>query len=273
MTDEHLIDRTLTRDDLRDRGFRRRDLDRAIASGRLLRLRPNRYVTAGVTGDQLTAIGLGARLDCVSLLRALGVFVLGDDRLHVQLEPHASHRGPTPAGVVRHWRPSGLEPATAATDVVSALAQATRCQDPRAAIATLDSAWHAGVVDEAGIAAVFARLPRRLRRLRKLLDPRAESGPETLMRLILRSLGCSWETQTVIRGVGRVDFVVEGWLIIECDSEAHHASWEQQKRDRRRDLAAAARGFTTVRPIAEDIFFHRDALRRDLAEILGSRHR
>jgi very-short-patch-repair endonuclease len=40
--------------------------------------------------------------------------------------------------------------------------------------------------------------------------------------------------------VGRVDFLVEGWLIIECDSKAHHEGWDKQRRDRRRDLAAAA---------------------------------
>ena len=72
-----------------------------------------------------------------------------------------------------------------------------------------------------------------------------------LMRLILRSIGCVFDVQVVIAGVGRVDFVVNGWLIIECDSEEHHSSWADQKRDRRRDQAAAARGYATYRPIAE----------------------
>ena len=71
-----------------------------------------------------------------------------------------------------------------------------------------------------------------------------------------------------IDGVGRVDFVVDGWLIVECDSEAHHAGWAAQRRDRRRDLAAAALGYTTVRPLAEDILFHRDQVAESLRAVL-----
>lgn len=70
---------------------------------------------------------------------------------------------------------------------------------------------------------------------------------------MLRGLGVQVEVQVQIEGVGRVDLVVDGWLIIECDSREYHEGWMTQKRDRRRDLAAAARGYTTIRPIAEDI--------------------
>jgi very-short-patch-repair endonuclease len=45
-------------------------------------------------------------------------------------------------------------------------------------------------------------------------------------------------------------------LIIECDSEAHHGGWDARRRDLRRDQEAAALGYHTFRPIAEDIFWH-----------------
>lgn len=154
---------------------------------------------------------------------------------------------------------------------VDALAQACRCQEPRSAVATLDSALHLGIIDEASLDAVFRRLPRRFGHLRRLLDGRAESGAESLIRLVLRTLGCTIEAQVPIAGVGRVDFVVDGWLIVECDSRAHHEGWDQQRRDRRRDLAAAAQGYTTVRPLAEDIFHCRDEVRRLLAATLSHR--
>ncbi len=91
------------------------------------------------------------------------------------------------------------------------------------------------------------------------------------MLLILRAIGCSFDVQVTVSGVGRVDFVVDGWLIIECDSEAFHSSWEQQKRDRRRDQAAAAQGFSTSRPITEDIMWHPDEVRAAVVGLLAGR--
>lgn len=158
-------------------------------------------------------------------------------------------------------------------DPFDAVVCAVRCQSPRAALATLDSALRAGVLDRGDLDELFGALPRRHRVLRRLIDARAESGPETLVRLILRSLGVSFEVQVDIAGVGRVDFLVDGWLIVECDSEEFHSTWADQRRDRRRDQAAAALGFATFRPIAEDIMWHADDVRRALAGLLTGARR
>ena len=257
---------------LRQRGLTRRRIAREVASGLLTRVRKGSYLPHGAHPDLLLAGRLGGRLDCVSLLRHLGVFVLARPSLHVQIEVGMSRLPTRPDDVRCHWRASGLPREYLVTDVVSALVQACRCQDPRAAIATLDSAWHLDLIDEDGVAEVFARLPRRYSRLRPLLDRLSESGTESLIRLILRSLGCAYEVQARIDGVGRVDFVVDGWLTIECDSESHHSGWQSQKRDRRRDLAAAQLGYTTIRPIAEDILYHRDQVRAALTRILAAHH-
>ncbi len=146
-----------------------------------------------------------------------------------------------------------------------------RCQPPRAALATLDSALRLGVLDPDDLDELFRVLPRRHRVLRRLIDKRAESGPETLVRLILRSLGVAYEVQVPIAGVGRVDFLVDGWLIVECDSAEFHSHWETQRADRRRDQAAAALGYATYRPIAEDIMWHPDRVRAALAGLIASR--
>jgi very-short-patch-repair endonuclease len=239
---------------LAERGLTRHSISRLVAGGELVRLRNGRYVPAHIHADLVAAGRLGGRLDCVSLLTALGVFVRVAHPLHVQFEPGTT-RLPPRRGVVAHWRRSSAERRALAADLIEALAQACRCQSPRDAVATLDSAWHHGLIDEDGIAAIFARLPRRYRTLRELLDRRSESGAETLVRLLLRGLGVDVEVQVEIPGVGRVDLVVDGWLIVECDSRAFHEGWEAQKRDRARDMAAAALGYTTVRPIAEDILY------------------
>ena len=74
-----------------------------------------------------------------------------------------------------------------------------------------------------------------------------------------------------ISGVGRVDFVVDGFLIIECDSRQFHEGWEKQRADRRRDLAAAARGYFTLRVLAEDLLHPPEAVEEAVRGLLGAR--
>ncbi|MGM7699869.1 endonuclease domain-containing protein [Microbacterium sp. A84] len=117
---------------------------------------------------------------------------------------------------------------------------------------------------------VFADLPFRFRALLALVDGIAESGPETYMRLMLRALGVRFEAQVKIPGVGRVDFLVDGWLIIECDSKEYHEGWDKQMEDRSRDIEAARRGYVTIRPIAADILGREIAVREAIAEIIDT---
>ncbi|MFS0793182.1 endonuclease domain-containing protein [Microbacterium sp. 1P10AE] len=254
---------------LRAVGWSKRAIARAAEDGMLIRVRRGRYLAADTDPRIVEAARVGGRLDCISLLEMSGVFVLHRDGLHLQQDPLASRRPPAARGVRYHWRPTRATPTTPVVDIVEALAQAVRCQAPRAAVATLDSAWHLGLVDESGIAEVFQRLPRRFQVLQRLLDPRSETGTETLVRLILKSLGCHVELQVRIAGVGRVDLVVNGWLIVECDSKQFHGAWHSHKNDRRRDLAALERGFATVRLLAEDVLFHPDRVRAALERIVA----
>ncbi|WP_425840632.1 endonuclease domain-containing protein [Microbacterium sp. PA5] len=259
------------RADLITAGMTARGLTAAVRGGRLLRPRRDHYLPPDAHPHQVEAVRCGGRLDCVALLALLGVFVLETPQPHVQLERDAT-RLPAPArGVIRHWRATVAHPHAAVVPVPEALAQAVRCQGARAAVATLDSAWHLGLVDEAGIREVFGLLPRRYGVLRGVLDRRSESGTESLVRLILRGFGCRIELQVRIDGVGRVDLLVDGWLILECDSVRHHSDWSAQVEDRRRDLAAAALGYTTVRLLADDVFRRPDWVREQLRRVVAQR--
>src|SRR3546814_16575327 len=91
-------------------------------------------------------------------------------------------------------------PRATRVELFDALLQATICQSPRAAIATLDSALHRGLISDDDVDELFSLLPRGRRVLRGLLDGRAESGPETFVRLLLRALGLSFECQVWIPG-------------------------------------------------------------------------
>lgn len=242
--------------ELRGEGWSRRAIEGAVRAGRIIRVRKGTYVGAACGEDVIAAARSGGRLDCLSFLARLGVFVMRPSGLHVQVDYGTPRiRRADGVGVVRHWRATSASRRHLVADLIEALAQACRCQAPRAAIATLDSAWHLGLVDDAAIADVFALLPRRFCVLRGLLDPRSESGIETLVRLLLRTQGWPVDVQVWIGGVGRVDLLVDGWLIVECDSKAYHEGWAKQRDDRRRDAAAAALGYTTLRVLAEDVLF------------------
>jgi very-short-patch-repair endonuclease len=256
---------------LRAEGVSRALLRAHLATGRLRRVRKGRYVDAACDDTLERVASLGARLDCLSLLHRLEVFVLDHERLHVQLTRGDSRLPPRSPDVTAHWRATSAGREELYADLIEALVQAVRCQGARAAVATLDSAWHLRLIDESDLADIFARLPVRYAVLRRLLDGRAESGPETLVRLMLRAMGCRFVVQARIDGVGRVDLLVDGWLIVECDSASFHGSWADQRRDRRRDLAAAERGYATLRVTAEDIMYHPEQVRGALRGLVRSR--
>lgn len=265
-----------TRADLLAMGMSARSISREVRRGHLQHVRRDRYVLAEANGDIVEAVRIGGRLTCLSLFALMGVFVHRPRGLHVFVTRGSSRlRLPKGRHVTLHWNLSSVTPELLhVAPLIDAARHAVRCQEPRAAVATLDSLVHHGLLTTSQVDEVFAELPARLKAVRGLVDGSAESGPETFVRLILRAIGALFETQVFIAGVGRVDFVVEGWLIIECDSKEFHEGWQKQQDDRRRDLAAARRGYVTIRPLATDILGDRQTVQkalREVIEVLGPR--
>lgn len=260
----------MTRADLLAAGMTAREITSSVRSGVLRRLRRDRYARADLDEHIAEAVRIGGRISCLSLLRSIGVFVLGGKDLHVHVRPGSSRiRPPARDDTVLHWDTwSGAIGALHAADLCDAVRHSIRCQPARATIATLDSLLHQRLISLAQLREVFATLPVRFRPLLVLVDARAESGPETFMRLILRALGVQFETQVTIAGVGRVDFVVEGWLIIECDSREFHEGWDKQVEDRARDIAAARLGYVSIRPLATDIMHRSPDVREAISAVI-----
>ena len=75
-------------------------------------------------------------------------------------------------------------------------------------------------------------------------------GDITLDYLRRRLLGNRTETQVWIEGIRTVDFLLEGFLIVELDGLAFHLEPRQFKKDRRRDNEAIRQGMLVLR------FFH-----------------
>jgi very-short-patch-repair endonuclease len=272
----------VTRADLFARGLSRRAIQAAVRGGALIHVRRDRYLEPGPDDTLIRAVRVGGRLTCLSLLQLLGVFVLRSTQLHVHVDPTASRlRSPhdkskrlatARSGVRLHWTvPVEENGPGCAVSIVDALVHAVLCQAPTAAVATLDSALNKGIILAEDVRRVFAALPSRYQVLASFVDGSAESGPETLVRMMARRLGCRIRPQVEVDGVGRVDFILDGWLVVECDSRAFHADWEAQVRDRERDLALATLGYCTLRLTAAAIMYRPDEVSAALGGLIRSR--
>ena len=277
-------ERILTRVDLLALGYSPKMITKGVRAGTLTRLRRDHYVISEESDSVKAAVRVGGRLTCSSAIAELSgeAFLFERDHIHIHVGRRSSRlrsavdnrtrwSRATAEGVRVSWDDLTDPPAgrhlVAIVDSVRAL---VRCRPEREAIATLDSLLRLRLITMPQVREAVASLPVRFRRIPALLDARAESGPESFLRLILCELGVGFDVQVAIAGVGRVDFVVEGFLIIECDSKMFHEGWEKQREDRRRDLAAAARGYFTLRVLAEDLFHHPERVTRAVRALLAS---
>ena len=232
-----------------------------VRSGVLLRVRRDHYALPSTDLHVLRAVRVGGRLGCMTALRAFGIFGFEGQVTHIHL-PRELSRARSPhdrrhhltranrAGTELHWS-ALLEPeagSEVSVGVVDALAQTVRCSPPHLALASIENALFLGKVDGTGIADLFAGLGSEHQFLRARIDPRSESGQETVLRTALEDAGLRSEIQVLIPGVGRVDGVLEGRLIWEADSRLAHDGWELHVRDRDRDIDAARLGYMSLRP-------------------------
>ncbi len=261
----------LGRNELLAAGASGRALTTAVKGGHLLRLRRDHYALPGTSTAVQQAVRVGGRVTCTSALALAGVFAFDKSVPHIHVAATASrprsprnrllpleHRHVRDAVV--HWweldRPfDGTDVAVSAVD---ALAHAIRCQPWQLAVATVDSALYLGVIRPADLVHVFGAVPSRFRFIRSHVDGRSEAGQETILRLLLRGAGLHVEIQVEMPGIGRVDMVVEGVLVVEADSRLAHDGWEKHVADRWRDLQLAKLHYMSLRPAYQHTMFHPD---------------
>ncbi|MBX3099149.1 MAG: hypothetical protein KF761_06165 [Salinibacterium sp.] len=250
----------VSREGLLSAGATGRDLTAAVQQGHLLRVRRDHYVLPGTPKPIIRAVRIGGRIGCLSALAHRGIFAIDSSATHVHLartasrprDPDRRNRplGSPRGGATVHWGAlietgGGNEFSVGVSD---ALAQVVQCQESRFAIASLDNALFTGAIEESEVAEIFRHLPERFQPMRARIDGRAEAGQETVLRLALQDAGFHCDLQVILHGVGRVDLIVEGCVIVEADSRLAHDSWELHVRDRNRDIDAARLGYPTVRP-------------------------
>ena len=273
-----------SREQLLAMGSTGRILTAAVRRGELKRIRRDHYAQPDTSRHIIRCVRIGGRIGCLSTLAHLGIFAIDSSATHAHVDREASRlRDPDDCrralsrrrrGVVVHW--GGLIEPNGGTEysvgVRDALAQVIRCQEPRFAIASLDSALFQRAIRESDLSEIFAYLPDHFGSLRSRINGRAEAGQETILRLALEDAGFHCEVQVTLPGVGRVDLLVEGCIVVEADSRLAHDGWDLHVRDRDRDIDAARLGYASLRPAYNRTMFATDDVVQAVRALLFANH-
>lgn len=268
--------------DLLERGRSPRDIRRAVERGQLLIVRRGLLALPATSPLLLRAARVGGVATSVTAAAAAGLWTPPDrppgtaplrphrpehDRLHVAFrrttsrlhDPDDGSRplGRTAAVVTHRTDPSIVDDAApfGAAPGTTMLEHAFRSLPPEHALAILDSTLHHRFLRREDLPALAARLPARLRPIVLAADGRADSGIETIVRHLLRLAGLRVDVHPVLAGIGEVDLLVEGRLVIETDGREWHDDEEAFERDRRRDLVAASTRYRTLRLTWRQVLF------------------
>ncbi len=242
----------------------------AVNDGRVIGLRRGAYAAPGADAALTEAVRLGGVLSCTSAARALGLPVLVDRGVHVTVPRTWGHASRPRVRVHRRdLRPD--EQLDLCTTPLRTVLDCARELPLREAAVVGDAALRAGLTLEhleleAGRAS--GQGAARLRRAVAALDGRAESPLETCLRLLPVAVG-RVEPQVWIDGVGRVDFVVDGWLVVEADGFEHHSTRQHYREDRRRSNGLVMRGYRLLRFTYEDVMHRPDYVVETVVAVLS----
>lgn len=247
-------------------GFTAAELRKCVSVGLLINPTQGVYAIPGADPEYLAAANRHGLLSCVSAAPHYGLWRLREHpELHLQLKPGVHH-----AGVVAHRagrvRSKETAPVAALAEVLS---DALRCLPEPEALVMVQSALGRGEIDQE-----FLRrnLPgRRNAKARKVLalgGGRADSVLEVLARSYFIKAGIRFEQHVQIPGVGEVDFLLGGFLIVELDGATHFEA-KSVKRDRRRDNTSALRGYLVLRYFYDDVVHHPDHMMAQIGAMLA----
>jgi very-short-patch-repair endonuclease len=238
------------REQLYSLGYSGRDVRASVDGHRLWPIRRCWLAHEGADGHATRAVALGGRLGASSALASYGVWVTRPDGLWVAVPQSASRVAPLHNGEHRLWArehfPRGSDRQWRMS-LPDSLAQFACLASPDDVVASFDSALNKGLLKPTQLDEVFDVLPRRLRRLLARINPQAASGLETLLRLAAEAEGWKVDIQVRIRGVGLVDVLIDGWLVIELDGAQWHDDELSRDEDSRRDAELILLGFRRQR--------------------------
>jgi very-short-patch-repair endonuclease len=276
-----------SREQLAAAGVRGPLISLAVRAGEVRRVRRAQYALPTASPGAIAAVRLGGRLGCVSAAKSYGLWHNTGPTVHVALPVNAArlrtNRMLVPSGepltadrskmeVELHWSDVWVSARAAGeaawrVPLERALAQVARCAPRVDAIAVFESAVRTRQLDIAAAQKLLdASAPGRLGPAR--IRGHDGSGAETYLAESLRELGLAFAQQVPFDGVGVVDFLVEGRLIVEVDGFGFHGDREAFGRDRARDATMLSRGIPTLRIPAAVVISDRHAAAQRVVDAL-----
>ncbi|MGF3056808.1 endonuclease domain-containing protein [Microbacterium sp. YY-01] len=231
---------------LRRRGFNRERIGRAVASGNICRIRDGVFALSTTDPVIITAAHHGGAVTCTTALHLYGLWVLpAEKHTHVWLGQNVRRHQHPECHCIEHRHRGKSSLGT--VDIETALVHHYHCAGSEAFFTAYESALRQRRIPPHSRERLRHRLPSRAHWLIDLARTDADSGLESLLRLRLHLAGIAVTSQVRIPGVGCVDFVIDGHLIIEADGRDNHDSPTHRHKDLLRDAAASRLGYETLR--------------------------
>ena len=220
------------------------------------------YDKNSFTLDQVRAFVYNACISCVSAAQIYELPVLMEERPQKTHLSVSYNRGMHPSKlrrfddvcIHREQFVSDEERRTHVASIGTVLERVLVCMPLKVSLPILDAARNRGLYDVSTltIPPTGSRLPH-LREALSLSSDRARSILETVARLQLIDMGLAPQVGVWIEGVGEVDMIVLGFIVIEVDGWAFHSSKEQREKDLKRDRELLRRGYVVLRFTYDDV--------------------
>lgn len=256
----------LLRRDVLAAGVTDGNLRRAVRGGEVLQLERGLLAVADADPD---LVGAGRARGLLTCLSAAPMYRLW--QLQPPAKPHYwQSNGRSAVKCISHRTTLTQEPQhrtlAALPDV---LLHALLCLPELESLVMVECAYNRGDIEPSFLLRhLDGRRCGKARNALAKVERGADSLLETLARVLFRDAGISTETQVWITGIGRVDFLLEGFLIVEIDGIAFHLDPRQFKKDRRRDNTAILQGLPVLRFFYDDVVYAPDVVLAQVREVL-----
>ena len=220
------------------------------------------YDKNSFTLDEVRAFVYNACISCVSAAQIYELPILMEERPQKTHLSVSYNRGMHPSKlrrfddvcVHREQFLSDEERRTHVASIGTVLERVLVCMPLKVSLPMLDAARNRGLYDVSTLTmpSTGSRLPHLIEAL-SLSSDRARSILETVARLQLIDMGLTPQVGVWIEGVGEVDMIILGFIVIEVDGWAFHSSKEQREKDLKRDRELLRRGYVVLRFTYDDV--------------------